>query len=167
MTEILEVEPQSPLPTIYAGWHTYQSLLITALRPLSADQLALQAAPHVRSIGEIVTHMIGARARWFYQLMDEGGEVFETLETWDRQGMPTRTAAELIEGLEITWQGMHEAIARWSPAEWQETYPGEPPDEPESITRQWIIWHLIEHDLHHGGEVSLTLGQHSLPAPDL
>jgi hypothetical protein len=30
-----------------------------------------------------------------------------------------------------------------------------------------VVWHLIEHDLHHGGEVSLILGMHGLGAPDL
>jgi hypothetical protein len=27
-----------------------------------------------------------------------------------------------------------------------------------------MIWHLIEHDLHHGGELSFTLGMHRLTA---
>ena len=26
------------------------------------------------------------------------------------------------------------------------------------MTRAWIVWHLIEHDLHHGGEISQSLG---------
>jgi uncharacterized damage-inducible protein DinB len=155
------------LSTIYAGWQTYQTLLITALKPLSPEQLALRATSGLRSIGEIATHMIGARARWFYQLMGEGGEEFAALSTWDRQGMPTRSATELIQGLETTWQGMQAAIARWTVADWQQTYPGEDPSEPATITRQWVIWHLIEHDLHHGGEISLTLGMHGLSAPDL
>lgn len=160
-------EPPSLVPTIYAGWQTYQSLLISALAPLSSEQLTRRAASGLRSIGEIATHMIGARARWFYQLLGEGGDEFATLRTWDRPGMPTRSATELIQGLEVTWQGMQTAINRWTPADWQQTYPGEPPDDPETITRQWVIWHLIEHDLHHGGEISLTLGLHGLSAPDL
>jgi uncharacterized damage-inducible protein DinB len=166
MTDINAEQP-SLLSTIYAGWHTYQKLLITALQSLTSDQLALRAAPHLRSIGEIVTHIIGARARWFYQLMGEGGEDFAMLGTWDRPGMPERSAAELIEALETTWQGMQAAIGRWTPTEWQQTYPGDPPGEPASITRPWVIWHLIEHDLHHGGEAGLILGQYGLPAPDL
>jgi uncharacterized damage-inducible protein DinB len=160
-------EPPSLMPTVYAGWHNYQTLLITALTPLSPDQLALRAAPALRSIGEIARHMIGARARWFYQLMGEGGDEFAALGTWDRQGMPTRTAQELVHGLEATWQAMQAAIARWTPDDWQQTYPGEGPDEPATITRPWVIWHLMEHDLHHGGEISLTLGMHGLTAPDL
>jgi uncharacterized damage-inducible protein DinB len=161
-------EPQVLTSTIYEGWHTYQALLIKALTPLSDEQLALRAATPLRSIEDIATHVIGARARWFYKLMGEGGEEFADLSTWDRQGMPTRSADALVHGLETTWQGMQEAIARWTPANWQQTYPGDDDDsEPAIITRQWVIWHLIEHDLHHGGEISLTLGMHGLPAPDL
>lgn len=38
--------------------------------------------------------------------------------------------------------------------------------EPVTLTRSWVIWHLIEHALH-GGEISLTLGMHELAAPAL
>ena len=160
-------EPQSVLPAIYAGWQNYQSLITAALKPLTPEQLAARAAPNLRSIEEIATHMIGARARWFYQLMGEGGPAFAALATWDRQGQPVRSASELLQGLETTWQGMQASIARWTPADWQQTYPDEDSPEPAVITRPWVIWHLIEHDLHHGGEISLTLGQQGLAAPDL
>ena len=56
---------QLSLDAIYAGWRNYQGLLIAALAPLTPEQLALQSAPHLRSIEEIATHIIGARARWF------------------------------------------------------------------------------------------------------
>jgi len=29
-------------------------------------------------------------------------------------------------------------------------------------TRQWIIWHVLEHEIHHGGELSLALGNYEL-----
>ena len=160
-------EPVSMIPTMYAGWQTYQALLIKALGPLSPDQLTLSVAPGLRTIEDIARHIIGARARWFHQLFSEGGDEFAALGTWDRKGAPARSAAELIHGLEATWKGMHGAIERWTPADWQQTYPGDYPSDPETITRQWVIWHLIEHDLHHGGEISLTLGMHGLAAPDL
>jgi uncharacterized damage-inducible protein DinB len=161
------LDDQSLISTLFSGWQNYQNLMIKVLKPLSLEQLALRPALGLRSIGDIATHMIGARARWFYMLMGEGGDQFAELGGWDRKGRPTRSADELVHGLEATWNGMQEAINRWTPAEWQQTYPGEEPDDPPTITRQWVIWHLIEHDLHHGGEISLTLGMHSLPAPDL
>lgn len=160
-------ENQEIIPAIFEGWHTYQGVIINALRPLDEDQLSLRAAPDLRSVDEIARHMVGARARWFYMLMGEGGEAFEAMGKWDRRGAESRSAGELVNGLERTWQGMQSAIASWSPEDWQKTWPGEDESEPEVLTRQWVLWHLIEHDLHHGGEISLTLGIHGIPALDL
>jgi uncharacterized damage-inducible protein DinB len=160
-------DAQETLAVLYRGWHGYQELLITALAPLTADQLALRAAPHLRSMGEIVTHMIGARARWFHWILGIGGDTFADLGGWDRPDMPVRSAEELVAGLLTTWQTMQDAIAVWTPEEWAQIYQNDPGDEPAQFTRRWIVWHLIEHDLHHGGEVSLLLGMHGLAAPDL
>jgi hypothetical protein len=35
------------------------------------------------------------------------------------------------------------------------------------VSRSWVIYHVLEHDLHHGGEVSLILGMNKLQAPDI
>lgn len=160
-------EQQSSLVTFYKGWDVYQQHLIKAIAPLSADQLALRAAPHLRSIGEIATHIIGARTRWFYNLMGEGGEDIASLTKWDRRGMPVRTAAELVEAFKTSWQLVESCLTRWKPADLEHTYTDSDDGEPETFTRQWVIWHLVEHDLHHGGEISLTLGMYGLEAPDL
>jgi uncharacterized damage-inducible protein DinB len=29
-----------------------------------------------------------------------------------------------------------------------------------------VVWHLIEHDLHHGGEISQILGTNGIPSLD-
>jgi uncharacterized damage-inducible protein DinB len=158
--------PHSTFPVFSQGWKDYQALLIKAIAPLSADQLALRSAPHLRSIGETLFHMIGARARWCSLDMHEGGEVMTSFNEWDRPGMPARGTAELVYALETTWQLMQEAMTSWTPAEWEQILGGTP-DEPETFSRSWVIWHLIEHDLHHGGEVSLALGMHGLEAPAL
>jgi hypothetical protein len=36
-----------------------------------------------------------------------------------------------------------------------------------SISYQSVIWGTLEHDIHHGSEVSTTLGVHGLPVLDL
>ena len=158
---------QSSLDAIYAGWRNYQGLLIAALEPLTAEQLALQSAPHLRTIEEIATHIIGARARWFDPPLGDGSKQLAAFRRWDRRGEKIRTANEIVQGLQFTLDYLHTTIARWTPADWQQTMPGEGAHEPAVITRQWAIWHLIEHDLHHGGEISLTLGMHKLTPPDL
>ncbi len=163
---VVMTTPQSTFLVFSQGWKNYHDLLIKAIAPLSADQLALRSAPHLRSIGESVLHIIHARASWCSEDLHEGGEVMASIEVWSRSDMPTRSAAEMVNALETTWQMMQEVIARWTPDEWEQVL-GDTPEEPDTFTRSWVIWHLIEHDLHHGGEISLTLGMHGLEAPDL
>jgi uncharacterized damage-inducible protein DinB len=157
---------QSSTEAIYAGWRNHQALLLAALAPLSAEQLDLKPAPRLRSIEAIATHMIGARARWFSPPLGDGDKQLARYGRWDRRGGPVRSAAEIMRGLKFTLDYIHDRIASWSVDEWQESMPGEE-HEPETITRPWVIWHLIEHDLHHTGEISLILGMNKLKAPDL
>jgi hypothetical protein len=70
---------QELISAIYNGWHAYQVVLIKALEPLGLEQVELRAAPKLRSVGLIARHIIGALARWFYQLMGEGGKAFKNL----------------------------------------------------------------------------------------
>lgn len=57
------------LSDIYEGWNTHQRALTQALAPLTAGQLDLRAVPRLRSVRDIATHIIVARARWFHLLM--------------------------------------------------------------------------------------------------
>lgn len=148
-------------PFIYEGWHAYQEVLIKAIAPLDSDQLGLRAAPKLLSVGEIAAHIVVSRAAWFFFLMQEGGEEFKTIGRTNVKGPLSQNAQEIVSGLETTWTGMHAVIDRWTPKDWAKTFPDEDDDNtPDVLTRQWVIWHMIEHDLHHGGEISIMLGSH-------
>jgi hypothetical protein len=75
---------QSSLDAIYVGWRNYQSLLITTLASLAAEQLALQSAPRLHSIEAITTHEIGARGRWFTTSLGDGDRKLAKFSRWAR-----------------------------------------------------------------------------------
>jgi len=161
-------ETSTNVAPYYKGWETYQDLLITAIAPLTAEQLALRAAPHLRSISENMLHIIAVRARWFHRFMGEGDDDIAALMVWDRKESPARSAAELVDGLKQAMQLIQQSLTRWTSTDLEFVFKGADPHYGDySLTRQWVIWHVIEHDLHHGGEVSLMLGMHGLTAPDL
>jgi len=162
----MTTEPTS-LATVYQGWDVYQGHLTKALAPLTAEQLTLRAAPHLRSLYEIAAHIIGARARWLSIDMGEGAAELGDLGTWDRPTAPHHSAAELVQALETSWSVLQGCLARWTTADLAYVYEGDYHGEAYSDSRQWILWHLIEHDVHHGGELSFLLGMYHLPAPDL
>ncbi|HWQ11652.1 MAG TPA: DinB family protein [Roseiflexaceae bacterium] len=159
-------ENSTSLATFYKGWDRYQEHLVRAVAPLSAEQLAMSPAPHLRSIGVLVAHIIAARVWWFHYVLGEGGDDLASLATWDDDDQPARTADELVRGLEATWQVIWTALERWTPADLVQIFPR--PRAPErTYSRQWIIWHVIEHDVHHGGELSYALGMHGVAGIDL
>jgi uncharacterized damage-inducible protein DinB len=159
-------EQQLNLLSFYKGWDAYQALLIKALAPLSFEELALRAAPHLRSVGENVAHIISGRVSNFL-VLGEAGDELAPLETWDIQGAPLRSATELVSGLESTWQMIEMALVRWTTADLEDVFVDGQGEKAPRFTRQAIIWSTIKHDLHHGGEISITLGAHHIEALDL
>src|ERR1051326_4471514 len=90
--------------TIFStSWKAYQDNLTTALEPLTAEQLALRAAPGLRSIGENALHIVGCRAYWFADFLGEdGGEEMKVYLGWNEDtlepGAPIPTAPGLAQG---------------------------------------------------------------------
>ncbi len=160
-------EQQISLLPFYQGWATYQELLLKAIEPLSPDQLSLRVAPHLRSIGETALHIIGCRAYWFTDFLGQDyGEEMKVYVGWNEVALklraPIPTVVELTQGLDRTWQFMADCLGCWSPADMQQTFPDDWDGTPVEVSRAWVVWHVLEHDLHHGGELSLTLGMHGL-----
>jgi len=165
-------EQTLPLTTFYAGWGGLQQNLVKVIAPLSSEQLALPTAPHHWSIGMVVQHILANRVWWFQKWMGEGKPDLATIASWgwDQEDRPVGSAAELVVKLEATWQMIHEALARWTPANLGDLVPvpSSLSEEERQIfserTRQWIIWHVLEHEILHVGELSLALGTYGLKA---
>ena len=158
-------EDSFTLTTFYTCWKEYQDRIKGALAPLNASQLELRVAPHLRSIGEIALHIVACRAGWFIDCLGEDGdEEMKMYIGWDETGAPVRPAAEIARGLDRTWQFMADCLARWSPADMHQTFPDDWNGERVELSRAWVVWHVMEHDLHHGGELSHTFGMHEIPA---
>src|SRR6266487_512411 len=108
-------------------------------------------APNLRSIGLLAAHIIAARVVWFHAVMGEGPADLVPMRTWDDYDPIQQNTAELVAGLEVTWSLIQQCLARWTPADLEQIFQRR--DGP--VSRQWIIWHVIEHDLYHGGELFL------------
>ena len=154
----MEFNKISPLlDMLLQGWREYQEQLVAMMRLLTPEQLTARAAPDLRCAGEIVAHIVAARAIWFCDILHEEDEEVAALAAWGTAEHTEHTAGKYIDGLEQTWRLIQHALARWTDSQMTEPItlawlPGHP------VTRAFAIWHLIEHDLHHGGELTHTLG---------
>jgi uncharacterized damage-inducible protein DinB len=159
----MQPEPQSTLDVIYENWAGYNKRLQTCIAPLTDGQLSLQPGPRMWPLGQVVQHIISVRAGWFSGTLQEADPLMADYMEWGQRESPERSALELVRGLEDTWTFIESRLQRWTPADCAQTFPDEDENgEVWQVSRSWVIYHVLEHDLHHGSEVSLVLGMNGL-----
>lgn len=163
----MQLQTQSTLEVIYENWRVYDEKLRDCIAPLTDEQLSLQPAARMWPLGQIVQHIIAVRAGWFSGTLQDDDEAMNTYMEWGQRESPERSAAELVNGLDETWAFIEARLQRWTPDECAATFPDEWDGQVYQVSRSWVIYHVMEHDLHHGGEVSLILGMNGLQTLDL
>lgn len=149
--------------TFYGRWEAYQQLLVGAVAPLTEADTRRAIATDLRSIGMLITHIVRTRAAWLHYVLGESSPEVAMIAEWDDNADEGPPVAELVQGLEVTFAAWKECLQRWTPDDLEAVFH----DGPYEMTRGWVIWHVIEHDLHHGGELSYSLGALGLAGLDL
>jgi hypothetical protein len=142
----------------FESWHDYQEALKRAIAPLTEQQLQRRLLPDLRAPGEIAEHIVFGRALHLHRTLGERAAELTLLLHWDDADDPPHTAAEIVQGLELTWQFITTYLMRGSPTD-------AIPEEEVPIMQ--TIWGLLDHDLPHAGELSLLLGAAGLPGVEI
>jgi uncharacterized damage-inducible protein DinB len=160
-------QTRSTLDEAYENWRMHNDKLRTAIESLTDEQLRLQPAPGMWTLGQILQHIISVRAGWFSGTLQEPDEAMEAYMDWGQPDSPPRSAAELARGLNDTWAFIESRLQRWTPEECAMTFPDEWEGGIDYVSRNWVIFHVLEHDYHHAGEASLILGMNKLTGIDV
>lgn len=142
----------------FESWQDYQSALKRAIAPLTDEQLQRRLIPGLRTPGEIAEHIVFGRALHLHRMLGEGAAELTPLIRWEDADDPPHTAAEILNGLELTWRFIINCLMRGSPTD---AVP-----EAEALIVQ-TIWGLLDHDLPHAGELALLLGADGLPGVEI
>ncbi len=160
--------------SVYEGWDGYQASLLHALGPLTAEQLNWRPAPKERSTGEVVRHIALGRIDWLWRVGAPGiKELAEPITAWDfdphgnryiqaEQVVAADDSVALVGWLEKTWMVIETAIKTWTIADLSLTYRHVWRGTTYAVSRQWTLWRIMAHDIHHGGELSLMLGMQGI-----
>lgn len=142
----------------FDSWLDYQEALKRAIAPLTAEQLQRRLLPGLRTPGEIAEHIVFGRALHLYRTLGEGAVELTPLIQWEDADDPPHSAAEILNGLDLTWRFITDCLLRGASTD---TIP-----EEEVLIVQ-TIWGLLDHDLPHAGELSLLLGADGLPGVEI
>ena len=177
------------LMSIFEGWDGHQLALVLAITPLTPEQLTWRPAPHLRSVGELISHIALARLYWFHNMGAPGSaELARQIAPWEGEKANTEnltefrrwfdaiakqeeaiveSPAELLRWLEASWQVIETTLTTWTVADLAQTYRHLYQGKMYAVSRQWVIWRIMSHDLHHGGQLAILLGLQGIEVPDL
>ena len=138
-------------------WQFMQDELVRVVGPLTDEQMHMRIAPNLRTLGQQAEHIVRGRALWVHKVVDDPS--LEPMMNWDEPDDPTRSAAEVVVGLQHTWQI------------WRAYIEPSTSDDPDPVSEQEedglsTIWGMLDHDLCHAGELALMLGVLGLETPE-
>ncbi len=157
-----------PLSVVFEGWGSYQDSLAKAIAPLTPAQLAWRAAQGLRSVGEIASHISVGRIDWFHRMGAPGSaELAGEIAMLGYVAVIDNDPAAQVGWLESSWQMIAKTLDQWRVADLTCTYKLSYRRNTYAVSRQWTIWRILAHDIHHGGQIAMLLGIQGIDIPEL
>jgi uncharacterized damage-inducible protein DinB len=166
------------LKEVFDGWQGYQSSLERAIAPLAQEQLAWRPLPGVRSLGEVIRHLSVGRITWLARINPPGIEEARSLiPEWYTDADGAHHAVEssgsadnstvLAQWLKVSWAPIRQMLDQWTVQDLTETYIHRFQGTNYRVSRQWTVWRILSHDVHHGGQIAMMLAMQGVEAFEL
>ena len=166
------------LARVLEGWDGYQTSLLHAVMPLTSEQSSWRPAADRRSVGEVIRHLSLGRITWLARIgAPDVDTVVHKVPRWYTDGDGARHAAEesipsdqsavLVEWLALSWRPIRRLLDEWTVDHLFQTYPHRFRGVDYLVSRQWTLWRVMSHDIHHGGQTATMLAMQGVEAFEL
>jgi uncharacterized damage-inducible protein DinB len=135
---------------LFSHWEQVRADLLEMIDKFSEDELTYAPYTNCWSVGQIMLHIADCENYWLHMI------VRYEIKQWEYYNLtehPTKTAIKnVLEGPHRKTLAFLESLEEDDLNQVYLTPRG------ESFPLHWIIWHVLEHEIHHRGELSLILG---------
>jgi uncharacterized damage-inducible protein DinB len=139
------------LSDVFSHWTRVRVGLLATIDNYQEDELTFK--PHASSweVGQLMLHIGDAEEGWFRYVVER------QLDQWPKYSLDDYPTINAIKQLLTQIHVQTEAfLATLSLPDLDRVI--DPPWGEDSFQLGWIIWHVLEHEIHHRGELSLILG---------
>jgi uncharacterized damage-inducible protein DinB len=144
---------------LFGHWRVVRRGLLEALDRLTDQQLGFMPHERLWSLGTVARHIANAEEGWFRHIAT--GE----LEAWPPFVIEGEATVESVKNLLAeTHRRTEEYLTTLDATELDRTI-----EAPwgAGLSQRWIIWHVLEHEIHHRAEIYLMLGMMGMEAPEV
>jgi uncharacterized damage-inducible protein DinB len=145
---------------LFGHWKEVRKGLFQALDRLADTDLNFVPREGLWSLGTVARHIANAEEGWF--------RYAGTRELAEWPGAYTARDYPTVASIKTLLSEVHERTEAYlttlGVADLDQVL-----DMPwgEELSLRWIIWHVLEHEIHHRGEIFLMLGLLDLEAPEV
>jgi len=147
--------------TIFGHWRDVRQGLVQALDQLSDAQLSFRPCEGLWTLHETVCHIAGTEDGWFRLYVTRELSSWEELDYKPAQYPSIKALKSLLDEVHARIEAMYAHEGDQKLVE-----PVELPWGP-TVNQEWVVWHVLEHEIHHRGEIYLMLGLLGMEAPDV
>ena len=143
----------------FRHWQSVRRGLMEALDKLDDEQLGFVPREGLWSLGKVACHIADAEDGWFRYVATSELDEWPQFKARDYPTVKSiqRLLTEVHTRTEAYLTTLDDAdLERIILAPWGSEFP-----------LRWIIWHVLEHEIHHRGEIYLMLGLMGMDAPDV
>jgi len=145
---------------LFGHWAEVRGGLFQALDRLTDAQLDFVPRQGLWSLGTVARHIANAEEGWFRYVVSrewDGWPPEYTADDYPTVASLKALLAEVHARTEAYLATVDAAdLDRAVKAPWG-----------ASLPLRWIVWHVLEHEIHHRGEIYLMLGLLGMEAPDV
>jgi uncharacterized damage-inducible protein DinB len=139
------------LSRVFSHWDQVREDLLTTIDQFDDSELLFTPFDSSWPVGQIMLHIGSAEAGWFCYVISQ------ELIDWPIFDMEVYPTCESIKTLLVDIHDMTKSqLASWDLEDLER--PIRLPWNNHELSLSWIIWHVLEHEIHHRGELSLVLG---------
>lgn len=146
---------------VYRHWETdLRPITLAALRMMTPEQLQWKPAGFDRSAWELAVHMCDTEWRWVWR------DALKK-EPWETRWEPNRfrDLPELIE----YWNLIHKSTVEWlkdTPVSQLNRKLAMPYPDVPFATMNWVVYHVMEQEIHHRGQIFMLMRMQGLTPPE-
>lgn len=138
------------LPEIFDFWKGVQGSFFKILDYLSDEDLEFNYDSEMRNLGELFTHVANAYHWWLEYIIHDGQGIKPDLDV-------SKSIEEIKSRLRRAHQRIWGLIEKSSWNDLRKEYEVEEEGTRTTVSLMWILWHLVEHDVHHRAQIGLYL----------
>ena len=138
------------LSELFSHWNQVHADTLAVLDKFTEQELSYVAYPGGMTVGRIALHIADAKDGWFQRIFT--GERSDWPENYTLENYPSKAAIAAL--LSEVHTKIFSRLAGLTEADLQTQV-----DSPwGTFSLYFILWHILEHEIHPRGELSLMLG---------